>query len=65
MNATNKQVQMLIDNLLAEGKEYAYIAGYLGSMLTMTVEGASKKYKEKCKDILDWHIVAHAPAETV
>lgn len=65
MNATDKQVQMLIDNLLAEGKEYPYIAGYLGSMLIQAIEGSSKKHKAKCKDDIDWHIVAHSPAETV
>lgn len=65
MNATDKQVQMLIDNMLAEGKEYAYIAGYLGSMLIQAIEGSSKKHKTVWKDNLDWHITAHSPAETV
>lgn len=61
MNVTDKQVQMLINNLLAEGKEYAYITGYLSTMLVQTIEGASPKHKARCKDNLDWHIVAHSP----
>ena len=65
MNATDKQLRMLVNNLLAEGKEYPYIAGYLESLLTQVIEGSSKKHKAQVKNDLDWHIVAHSPVKTV
>lgn len=65
MNATDLAVQKLVRNLEAEGKEYAYLTGYLGSFLVQVIEGAPKKYRERVMSDLAYHIQAHAPAEKV
>jgi hypothetical protein len=65
MNASDLAVQKLVRNLEAEGKEYAYMTGYLGSLLVQVIEGAPKKYREQVMRDIAYHIEAHAPAETV
>ena len=61
MNATDLVVQQLVKNLQDEGKEYAYLTGYISSLLIQVVEGAPKKYREKVLSDIAYHAEVHAP----